>query len=304
MTSSEQANIGCDAASLYRLLPSLNDLLLSPAFLALLQLHSHSEVTSSTRAVLVRLKREIAEGQQTHLSLSKLLESLDLSVAEELSRRTRYSLRPVINATGVILHTNLGRAPLSPAAVKHVVEIAAGYSNLEFDLESGERSRRDVHAEELLLRLLRIRAETVEEDLMVEARGAIVVNNCAAATFLALNSLAEGAEVVVSRGELVEIGGGFRIPEILAKSGARMREVGTTNRTQTLRLRRRNLGGHQRSCSVFISPTSASRASPRSPHLANLSLSADGERCPFSMTRAPACSSRSEISGSALNRLW
>ena len=232
MTSSEQANTGCDVGSLYRLLPSLNDLLLAPAFLALLQLYSHSEVTSSARAVLARLKREIAEGQHTHTSLTNLLESLDLGVADELSHRSRYSLYRVINATGVILHTNLGRAPLSSAAVKHVVETAAGYSNLEFDLESGERSSRDVHAEELLLRLLRINSGTREEDLLIEAKGAIVVNNCAAATFLALNSLAEGAEVVVSRGELVEIGGGFRIPEILAKSGARMREVGTTNRTR------------------------------------------------------------------------
>jgi L-seryl-tRNA(Ser) seleniumtransferase len=235
--TSEQAKIGCDPGSLYRLLPSLNDLLLSPAFLALLQLHSHSEVTSSSRAVLARLKREIAEGQHTPASLTSVLGSFDLAVADELDRRTRYSLCRVINATGVILHTNLGRAPLSAAAVKHVAETAAGYCNLEFDLESGERSSRDVHAEELLLRLLRSNGGKGEggkgeENLLLEARGAIIVNNCAAATFLALNSLAEGAEVVVSRGELVEIGGGFRIPEILAKSGARLREVGTTNRTR------------------------------------------------------------------------
>jgi L-seryl-tRNA(Ser) seleniumtransferase len=115
-----------------------------------------------------------------------------------------------------------------------MVEIAAGYSNLELDLETGERSRRDVHAEKLLLQLLSIKTRTIDEDAADSTKAAVVVNNCAAATFLALNSLAEGAEVIVSRGELVEIGGGFRIPEILAKSGARMREVGTTNRTRLL----------------------------------------------------------------------
>jgi L-seryl-tRNA(Ser) seleniumtransferase len=138
----------------------------------------------------------------------------------------------VINATGVILHTNLGRAPLSVSALEHIHETASGYSNLEFDLESGERSRRDTHAEELLLRLLKAKAGAATGSMDETPQAAVVVNNCAAATFLALNSIAEGSEVVVSRGELVEIGGGFRIPEILAKSGARMREVGSTNRTR------------------------------------------------------------------------
>jgi L-seryl-tRNA(Ser) seleniumtransferase len=110
---------------------------------------------------------------------------------------------------------------LSASALAHIADTAGGYSNLELDLESGERSRRDVHAEELLLRVV-----------TAQGAGALVVNNCAAATFLALNTLAEGGEVIVSRGELVEIGGGFRIPEILAKSGAILREVGTTNRTR------------------------------------------------------------------------
>ncbi len=110
---------------------------------------------------------------------------------------------------------------MSAAALAHIADTAGGYSNLELDLESGERSRRDVHAEELLLRVV-----------TAQGAGALVVNNCAAATFLALNTLAEGGEVIVSRGELVEIGGGFRIPEILAKSGAILREVGTTNRTR------------------------------------------------------------------------
>jgi L-seryl-tRNA(Ser) seleniumtransferase len=146
-----------------------------------------------------------------------------------ITSKRQYSLRPVINATGVILHTNLGRAPLSGAALRHVVEIGQDYCNLEFDLESGGRSRRDTHVESLVLRVLQgVATEAVDP----ERYGVVIVNNCAAATFLALNSLAEKSGVIVSRGELVEIGGGFRIPEILEKSGAILKEVGTTNRTR------------------------------------------------------------------------
>ena len=227
MKSSENKTSDPDIRSLYSLLPSLNDLLLDPRFDVIVQAESRATVVRSTRAVLFRVKQEIAEGKHTLASLNHSLAGLHLTVAEEIHQNKRYTLRRVINATGVILHTNLGRAPLGASALEHMVEIAAGYCNLELDLESGERSRRDVHAEQLLLQLLR-------EDSAESARAAVVVNNCAAATFLALNSLAEGAEVIVSRGELVEIGGGFRIPEILAKSGARMREVGTTNRTRLL----------------------------------------------------------------------
>jgi L-seryl-tRNA(Ser) seleniumtransferase len=227
MTSSENKTSDPDIRSLYSLLPSLNDLLLDPRFDVIVQAESRATLVRSTRAVLFRVKQEIAEGKHTLASLNHSLAGLHLTVAEEIHQNRRYTLRRVINATGVILHTNLGRAPLGASALEHMAEIAAGYSNLELDLESGERSRRDVHAEKLLLQLL-------SEGSADPARAAVVVNNCAAATFLALNSLADGAEVVVSRGELVEIGGGFRIPEILAKSGARMREVGTTNRTRLL----------------------------------------------------------------------
>jgi L-seryl-tRNA(Ser) seleniumtransferase len=228
MKSSENTTRDPEVRSLYSLLPSLNNLLLSPGFAAILRAESRSTVVRATRAVLLRIRQEITAGQQTHASLNSRVAGLPTEVADEMARNTRYSLRPVINATGVILHTNLGRAPLSVSALEHMVEIAAGYSNLELDLETGERSRRDVHAEELLLQVLGMKAGSVNE----APRAAVIVNNCAAATFLALNSLAEGAEVIVSRGELVEIGGGFRIPEILAKSGARLREVGTTNRTR------------------------------------------------------------------------
>jgi L-seryl-tRNA(Ser) seleniumtransferase len=231
MKSSENTTNDPDVRSLYSLLPSLNDLLLDPCFSTIVQAESHNTVVRSARAVLLRVRQEIAEGKHTHASLNQRLAGLHLAVAGEINQNKRYSLRRVINATGVILHTNLGRAPLSVSALEHVVEIAAGYSNLELDLETGERSRRDVHAEKLLLQLLRVKTPTTDED---STSAVIVVNNCAAATFLALNSLAEGTEVIVSRGELVEIGGGFRIPEILAKSGARLREVGTTNRTRLL----------------------------------------------------------------------
>src|SRR5207302_7418382 len=141
-----------------------------------------------------------------------------------------YSLRPVINATGVILHTNLGRAPLGDAAIEHIRETAASYSNLEFDLSVGTRGKRDVHVDRLFRRLLNDEDTTSESAASVST---IVVNNTAAAVLLALNTLADGGEVIVSRSELVEIGGSFRIPDVMAKSGAILREVGTTNRTRT-----------------------------------------------------------------------
>ncbi|MEZ5317317.1 MAG: L-seryl-tRNA(Sec) selenium transferase [Vicinamibacterales bacterium] len=136
-----------------------------------------------------------------------------------LDAMTAPSLRPVVNATGVILHTNLGRAPLADAALARIREVAAGYSTLEYDLDAGGRGHRRVHAERLLRRL-------------TGAEAALVANNNAAATMLALAALAAGREVIVSRGELVEIGGGFRVPDVLAQSGAALREVGTTNRTR------------------------------------------------------------------------
>ncbi len=231
MTNEEPTN-GKDIERLYRLLPSLNDLLLTASFEALLQSHSRSMVVASARATLAQIRQQISGGQHTPTSLAARVAALADEIASDLALNSRFSLQPVINATGVILHTNLGRAPLSQSALDHIVEVAKGYCNLELDLESGERSRRDVHAESLILRLLRMKTGMVGEELSNDPKAVVVVNNCAAATFLALNTLADRAEVVVSRGELVEIGGGFRVPEILVKSGALLREVGTTNKTR------------------------------------------------------------------------
>jgi L-seryl-tRNA(Ser) seleniumtransferase len=214
---------------LFRELPSVNDLLLTPACKELLNTHPRSALLLAARTALAVLRLEIASGQQTEASLQRSIDQLPDKIGHQLEVGRHYSLRPVINATGVILHTNLGRAPLSEAALGHMVDVAMDYCNLELDLETGSRSRRDVHAESLVLRVLnRASAGTPDPD----RRGVLIVNNCAAATFLVLNSLAEKSEVIVSRGELVEIGGGFRIPEIMEKSGAILKEVGTTNRTR------------------------------------------------------------------------
>src|SRR5215831_16302672 len=169
-------------------------------------------------AVFSKVRRELAESGNgaSRIELTK-------RIAGEISVRLRESLqpslRPVINASGVVLHTNLGRAVLPEGAIDHLRHISTRYSNVEFDVNRGQRGKRDVHV-----------AETLQQLLGCEA--AIVVNNNAAAVLLILNTLAEGGEVIVSRGEQVEIGESFRIPDILARSGARLREVGSTNRTR------------------------------------------------------------------------
>ena len=223
MSKSAQHLAPGNLQELYRLLPGVNEILLLPACRSLLDSHPHDQVVIAIRATLADLRREIANGLHSAESLHPIIVTLPDRIAGQLASPRNYSLKPVINATGVILHTNLGRAPLSDAAIEHIAEVARDYCNLELDLETGERSRRDIHVEALLLKVL---------DLDPETYSALIANNCAAATFLALNSLAEKQEVIVSRGELVEIGGGFRIPEILEKSGAVLKEVGTTNRTR------------------------------------------------------------------------
>jgi L-seryl-tRNA(Ser) seleniumtransferase len=222
--STQQTCPGSD--ELYRRLPSVNELLLTAGMQQLIKAHGRERVVDAIRRALDDLRNRINAARLSGEALDLQLAAMPDEVAAVLQRGPQYSLRRVINATGVILHTNLGRAPLSEAAIAHIGEVARDYSNLEFDLETGERSRRDIHAERLVLRALNVPDEDCER------YGVVIVNNCAAATFLALNALAEKREVVVSRGELVEIGGGFRIPEILENSGALLREVGTTNRTR------------------------------------------------------------------------
>jgi len=229
-------------AELYRELPSVDELLRSVEIAELVQREGQVAVADACRAVLARLRAEITAGYLDNERLRVAIANMQEAVQKELEQSLGYSLRPVINATGVILHTNLGRAPIAGSAFEHMGETAGAYSNLEFDLVAGERGKRDVHVDRLFRKLLsedtvelrstgRVRASAPTQSVPESAVSTIVVNNNAAAVLLALNTLAEGGEVIVSRGELVEIGGSFRIPDVMGKSGAILREVGTTNRT-------------------------------------------------------------------------
>ncbi len=220
----------------FRKLPSVDDVIRDPAISSLAQAYGHDPVVDAVRTVLASLREEIASELLHEDALQIALAGLPDAVEDQLRQALQYSLRPVINATGVILHTNLGRAPLGHDMIEHIRETATAYTNLEFDFATGERGKRDVHVDRLFQRLLHGAAKNGEgnrgepnEDR--QSISTIVVNNNAAAVLLALNTLAENGEVVVSRGELVEIGGSFRIPDVMAKSGAVLREVGTTNRT-------------------------------------------------------------------------
>jgi L-seryl-tRNA(Ser) seleniumtransferase len=215
-------------SDLFRLLPSVDELMRNEGVAPLVAAYGRSAVVDACRQTLEKLRRFIAR-ESNGDELRLMIAALPNTLAEELKASSRFSLRRVINATGVILHTNLGRAPLDEAGLQHAMEVARGYCNLEFNLESGERGQRDLHVERLFAALFV--ADSVAASAAPAASTA-VVNNNAAAVLLALNTLADGGEVIVSRGELVEIGGSFRVPEIMAKSGATLREVGTTNRTR------------------------------------------------------------------------
>jgi L-seryl-tRNA(Ser) seleniumtransferase len=206
-----------EGAALLRQIPSVDELLRRERLAQLAAATGRALVVEAARAVLDRMRVQIAANPAAAAALLEPAR-LEEEVASELKRSLDFSLRPVINATGVILHTNLGRAPLSPEAIEHLRHIATQYCNLEYSLAEGTRGQRDAHTARLLARLL-------------GAEAAVVVNNNAAAVFLVLSALARGGEVIVSRGELIEIGESFRIPDILAESGAVLREVGTTNRT-------------------------------------------------------------------------
>lgn len=196
-----------------RQLPSVDRLLGEPALQALLPRYGHRFTVAAARHVLGEARKEIRAGREP-----PALEVLAARAGAYLRDSLAPTLRPVINASGVIIHTNLGRAPLSAAARAAMEAVAGGYSNLEYDLSAGQRGHRSVHAERLLCEL-------------TGAESALVVNNNAGAVLLALTGLARGRGVLISRGQLVEIGGGFRVPDVMRQSGARLVEVGTTNRT-------------------------------------------------------------------------
>jgi L-seryl-tRNA(Ser) seleniumtransferase len=204
-----------------RFLPSIDALLHSATAAKLLPETGAKHLTALARVVIDTLRREILENSKSAAEFSRenLLEEAERRLEHAWHTEQNTSLQRVINATGVIVHTNLGRAPLSEKARKAIYEEASRYCNLEYNLETGKRGRRGAHAEHLLAEL-------------TGAESALIVNNCAAAAFLVLTVLASGGEVVISRGELVEIGGDFRVPDVLAQSGAVLREVGTTNRTR------------------------------------------------------------------------
>jgi L-seryl-tRNA(Ser) seleniumtransferase len=200
-----------------RLLPSLEQALQRPEVRALEHKHGRALVVRELRALVEEARVLASAGDRE--AVVRVVDELPQRLGARLDRAGAASLVPVINATGVVVHTNLGRSRLPPEAAAQVARIATSYSNLEFDLVGGDRGQREVHAES------RLRA-------LVGTEAAVVVNNNAAAVLLAVNTFAEGREVVVSRSELVEIGGSFRIPDVLRKGGARLREVGTTNRTR------------------------------------------------------------------------
>jgi L-seryl-tRNA(Ser) seleniumtransferase len=196
-----------------RRLPSVDRLLQEPQVAELAEQWGHALVVDAARAVLDGARVACLKGERC-----PELDALREAVGARLTAQLRPTLRPAINATGVIVHTNLGRAPLSAEARAAMDDVARGYSNLEYDLEAGARGSRYVHAEELLCRL-------------TGAEAALVVNNNAGAVLLVLMAFARDREVLISRGQLVEIGGGFRIPDVMRQSGAQLVEVGTTNRT-------------------------------------------------------------------------
>ncbi len=200
-------------------LPSVSKILQKDSIQGLIDLYSRELVVNGIQEYLAELRTGIQNGQLSDEILSERIESLDSVLRSRIEARLSPSLGKVINASGVILHTNIGRAPLPPEAAQAILEIATGYSNLEYDLAAGQRGHRDLHFEEGICRLL-------------DCQAATVCNNNAAAVLLILNTLAREKKVLVSRGELVEIGGSFRIPAIMERSGAILKEVGTTNKTR------------------------------------------------------------------------
>ena len=204
--------------SLFAKIPSVDRLLITPALEEVLTVYPRPLVLKAINQILDGLRAKIKRGDVTEEGSDLSLESVSNQVVTRLEQISRPSLKPLINATGVVVHTNLGRSILADRVLKKFKPVGGGYSNLEYDLGQGKRGSRYVHVEEILKEL-------------TSAEAAMVVNNNAAAVLISLKTLAKGSEVVVSRGQLVEIGGSFRIPDVMRKSGAKMVEVGTTNKT-------------------------------------------------------------------------
>ncbi|MEQ8674815.1 MAG: L-seryl-tRNA(Sec) selenium transferase [Aggregatilineales bacterium] len=205
-------------SDLLRRLPSVDKLIGDESALDLIEQYGRAQVVETLRGVLDDVRARILSGEVASPEIFAETHLLQ-TASGTLERHFTPTLRPLINATGVIIHTNLGRAPLSESAQQAIIDVAASYNTLEFDLDTGKRGSRLVHAEALLTEI-------------TGAEAALVVNNNASATVLLLAGLAQGCEVIVSRGQLVEIGGGFRVPDVMRQSGARLVEVGTTNRTR------------------------------------------------------------------------
>ena len=203
-------------ANIFRKLPSVNQLLESPQLKQMVETVNHSVVVDGVRSFLDDLREQVST-ESGEVSIPTPSEIAD-KIANWLKTEEKPYLRPVINGTGIILHTGLGRAPLAKSAIESVQRISEGYASVEVDVRTGERGQRIKSVEKLLCEL-------------TGAEAAAVVNNNAAATMLALSALAEGQEVIVSRGQLIEIGGSYRLPDVMECSGAKLREVGTTNKT-------------------------------------------------------------------------
>ena len=229
-----------------RSIPSIEQLRQRDAMRPLEAQYGRAAVVEALRDEAAAVRGQAAAGDVSDVSY--VMAAIERGVAARLATSTAPSLRRMINATGVIIHTNLGRAPLCRTAADRAAALAAGYTNLEYDVDAGTRGRRDVHAERLLCRL-------------TGAAAAVVVNNNAAATLLVLAALAKGREVIISRGELVEIGGGFRVPDVLAQSGARSGRP-TARAPQTTRPRSASV---RHSSSGSTRPTSGSKGSPSAP---------------------------------------
>ena len=215
-----------DSSDVLRFLPSINELLSCETAKKIEPETGANRLTEMARTAVEALRRELVENKSNeNFSREDLLARAENILEKIYKAEQTKRIQRVINATGVIIHTNLGRAPLSEKAVRAIAENASRYCNLEYDLETGKRGKRGERAENLLAEI-------------TGAESALIVNNCAAACILVLTALCKNGEAIVSRGELVEIGGDFRIPDVMAESGAILREVGATNRTKDFRLRK------------------------------------------------------------------